>query len=248
MPFLPDIPDFGNWRFEYKYHLHIRQYHQLRAAIRPFMKPDPFTSSAPQGRYLVRSLYYDSADLRAYQEKVSGICDRTKLRIRTYARSLEENPDIRVEMKARKAISVEKHSTFISLAYYQSFIHSNHWPSHDDPLLVEFERYVHLKTLMPLVLVEYLREGFSARGQQGLRMTFDHQVQSTKSTTLFPPAPCFRAHQRGVIIFEIKCNKSQPHWLHQLVQTHGLRFIANSKFTQGIEISQPEILQPSWSY
>jgi hypothetical protein len=248
MPLTPDIPDNGNWRFEYKYRLYPQQYHQVRAAIRPFMRLDTYTSSAPQGRYLVRSLYFDSADLRAFQEKVNGDCDRTKLRIRTYTRSLQENSVIRVEMKARKGMSMEKHSTFISHAYYHWFMQSNHWPVLDDPLLVEFERYVRLKTLAPLVLVEYYREGFSARAQQGLRITFDHQVQSVKATTLFPLAPIFRAHQRGFIILEIKCDKSQPPWLHQLVQTQGLRFMANSKFAQGIETSRPELVQPSWSY
>ena len=248
MPLIPDIPEIDNWRFEYKYRLYPQQYRQVRAAIRPFMRLDPYTSNTPQGRYLVRSLYFDTADMRAYQEKVKGDCDRTKLRIRTYARSLQENSVIRVEMKARKGISMEKHSTFISPADYQKFIQSNHWPAPNDPLLIEFERYVHLKTLMPLILVEYHREGFSARAQQGLRITFDHQVQSTRATTLFPHSPFFRTHQRGVIIFEIKCNKSQPDWLHQLVQTQGLRIAANSKFAQGIEISRHEIVQPSWSY
>ena len=248
MALLTDIPDNGNWRFEYKYRLYPRQYHQVRAAIRPFVRSDAFTSSAPQGRYLVRSLYFDSADLRAYQEKVNGDCDRTKLRIRTYARSLQENPDIRVEMKARKGMSMEKHGTFISPAYYQGFMQSNHWPALDDPLLVEFERYIHLKTLVPLVLVEYRREGFSARAQQGLRITFDHKVKSARATTLFPLAPVFRAHQRGVIVLEIKCDKSKPHWLRELVQAHGLRFVANSKFTQSIEVVRPELVRPSWSY
>jgi len=245
---VPLFPDIGNWRFEYKYRLHPHQYHQVRAAIRPFMRSDAYTRSAPQGRYLVRSLYFDSADFRSYQEKVNGDCDRTKLRIRTYSRSLQENPDIRVEMKARKGMSMEKHSTFISPAYYQEFMGSNHWPALEDPLLIEFERYVRLKTLVPLVLIEYRREGFSARAQQGLRITFDHQVQSARAASLFPPAPIFRAHQRGVIILEIKCNKSQPHWLRQMVQTQGLRFVANSKFTQGIEASRPEMVRPAWSY
>ena len=248
MPLIPDIPDYGNWRFEYKYRLNPQQYHQVRAAIRPFMKLDAYTYHAPQRRYLVRSLYFDSANMRAYQEKVSGDCDRTKLRVRTYARSMQENPDIRVEMKARKGMSMEKHSIFIPFSDYQTFMHSNHWPSTNDPLLVEFERYVHLKSLLPLILVEYQREGFSARAQQGLRITLDHRVQSAKASTLFPSAPIFRVHTRGVIIFEIKCNKSQPNWLHQLVQTQGLRITANSKFSQGIEISRPEIVQPSWSY
>ena len=248
MPPLIDIPDDSNWRFEYKYRLYPQQYRQVRAAIRPFMRPDTFTNSAPQGLYLVRSLYFDSADMRAYQEKVNGDCDRTKLRIRTYARSLQKKPDIRVEMKSRKGMSVEKRSTFISPAYYKRFMQSSHWPMLEDPLLIEFERYVRLKTLVPLILVEYRREGFSARAQQELRITFDHQVKSAKSTSLFPLTPVFRAHQRGVIILEIKCDKSQPNWLHHLVKAHGLRIVANSKFTQGIEISKPEIVQPSWSY
>jgi hypothetical protein len=124
---------------------------------------------------------------------------------------------------------------------------SNHWPALEDPLLIEFERYVRLKTLVPLVLVEYRREGFSARAQQGLRITFDHQVQSARAASLFPPAPIFRAHQRGMVILEIKCNKSQPHWLRQMVQTQGLRIVANSKFTQGIEVSRPETVRPAWS-
>jgi len=244
---VPLFPDIGNWRFEYKYRLHPHQYHQVRAAIRPFMKADAYTRSAPQGRYLVRSLYFDSADFRSYQEKVNGDCDRTKLRIRTYSRSLQENPDIRVEMKARKGMSMEKHSTFISPADYERFMRDNHWPVLEDPLLIEFERYVRLKTLVPLVLVEYRREGFSARAQQGLRITFDHQVQSARAASLFPPAPIFRAHQRGMVILEIKCNKSQPHWLRQMVQTQGLRIVANSKFTQGIEVSRPETVRPAWS-
>jgi hypothetical protein len=248
MPQIPDIPDIGNWRFEYKYRLYPQQYRQVRAAIRPFMRLDSYTSNAPHGRYLVRSLYFDSADMRAYQEKISGDCDRTKLRIRTYARNLQKKSVIRVEMKARKGISMEKHSSFISLADYQKFIQSNHWSETNDPLLIEFERFVHLKTLVPLVLVEYRREGFSARAQQGLRITFDHQVQSVKAKTLFPHSPIFRTHQRGVITFEIKCNKSQPNWLHELVKTQGLRIVANSKFAKSIEISRPEIIQSSWSY
>lgn len=244
---LSKIPDVGDWRFEYKYRLSPFQYHQVRAAIIPYMKPDAYTQTAPRKQYLVRSLYFDSADLKAYQEKVDGDCDRIKLRIRTYALSLKENPDIRVEMKARKGMSMEKHGCFISPESYQSFILCKHFPETEDPVLIEFERYTHLKNLVPLIMVEYRREGFAARAQQGLRLTFDHQVKSAHSNSLFPDNPVFRAHQRGTIIFEIKCDKNQPHWLRQLVQNHGLRIMANSKFVQGIEVARPELVRPSWS-
>ena len=119
-----DKPGIDNWRFEYKYRLSQLQYYQVRAALRPFVQPDIFTRRAPLGRYLVRSLYFDSADFRAYQEKVNGDSERTKLRIRTYTRSLLKESDIRVEMKTRKGMFSEKYSTFISPAFYESFLQS----------------------------------------------------------------------------------------------------------------------------
>jgi len=241
-------PDVGDWRFEYKYRLSPQQYHQVKAAIRPYVRPDEFTSSSDKKRYIVRSLYFDTSDMRAFQEKVDGNCDRTKLRIRTYAGTFNEGSDIRVEMKARKGISVEKKNTFIPVDFYKNFIQCSHWPKNDDPVLVEFERYVHLKNLKPQVLVEYYREGFSAAAQKGLRFTFDQKVRSTRAASLFPIRSVFHYHSRGVIVFEIKCNKSQPDWLYHLVKDHGLRIVANSKFAQAIEVSRPEIVQPAWSY
>jgi len=106
---------------------------------------------------------------------------------------------------------------------------------------------VRLKMLLPLILVEYRREGYSARAQAGLRITFDHQVHGAHAAELFPPKPVFRALRRGAIIFEIKCDKSQPGWLRALVQAQGLRIMANSKFAQGIEAARPELVQPGWS-
>lgn len=241
-------PDIGDWRFEYKYRLTPQQYFQIKAAIRPFVHPDIFTVATDIKKYIVRSLYFDTADMRSFQEKIDGNCDRTKLRIRTYSCTLQTSKDFRVEMKARKGISVEKRNTFITIDFYQKFMRSNHWPINDDPVLIEFERYLHLKSLKPQILIEYEREGYSATAQKGLRITFDHHVKSSKATSLFPVKPIFHFHNRGMVILEIKCNKSQPDWLYQLVKLYGLRIVANSKFAQGIEISLPEIVQPVWSY
>jgi hypothetical protein len=95
--------------------------------------------------------------------------------------------------------------------------------------------------------VEYRREGFEARNTDDIRITFDHYVESARSKELFPAAPFFRAHHRNVVVLEIKCNKRQPEWLRSLVLTHGLRFISNSKFVQGITVALPEVVTPSWS-
>jgi len=248
MPEMVGLTDVGDWRFEYKYHLSLSQYYCVKAAIRPFMHADAYTKIAPNERYFVRSLYYDSLDFRSYQEKVYGNSDRTKLRIRTYSRELDESSEIRVEMKSRKGIAIEKHSTFIPISFYKTYMEEGVWPILEDKVLIEFDRYVRLKTLHPLILVQYSREGYSSNGRENLRITFDHQVESMRSKSLFSYNSVFRTHKRGVVVLEIKCNKSQPYWLRQLVKTYGLRIVPNSKFAQGIELSRPEIVMPMWSF
>ena len=237
----------ANWRFEYKYRLTYHQYYRIRSAILPYMKKDGYSLATPGGRYFVRSLYFDSDDFRNYEEKINGDSERIKLRIRTYKSSSEKDDDLRVELKARKGITMEKHSTWIKNAFYHEFMKTRHWPISHDAILEEFERYLHLKTLWPKIIVEYEREGFTSRGMENIRVTFDHKVRSTRAASLYPDYPLFRPHHPGLIVLEIKCNKTQPGWLRPLVQQQGLCLITNSKFAQGIEIARPELVRSSWS-
>lgn len=246
---LADFPlgQDGSWRFEYKYRLTYNHYLRVRSAILPYMQKDPFTKGPGNRRYTVRSLYFDTSDLRAFVEKLNGDSDRVKLRLRAYQREARAEMLVRVELKARKGMAMEKHSTWASLEDYQRFMDSWHWPDVSDPVLSEFERYVHLKTLRPKVLVEYQREGYLSRIGGEVRVTFDHQVKSAWAETLFPDAPFFRKFYPGMVVFEIKCDKRQPFWLRRLVRDQELKLAANSKFAQGIEISRPDIVRSVWS-
>jgi len=40
---------------------------------------DPNAGTLPYKRYKVRSLYFDTYDYRAFQQKLSGDCERVKL-------------------------------------------------------------------------------------------------------------------------------------------------------------------------
>jgi SPX domain protein involved in polyphosphate accumulation len=237
-----------DWRFEYKYRLSFQQYLQIRSSIRPAMRMDTYSLAAPQQRYLVRSLYFDTDTFTNYVEKVHGDSDRVKLRIRSYSAEPSLNMPLRAEFKARRGITVEKHSTWIDLDDYQSFSHNRHWLQHEDPVLIEFERYVHLKSLRPKIIVEYLREGYRARSGDNVRITFDHQVRSAHAAVLFPQYPFFGYHHPTQVVLEIKCDAFQPSWLQQMVITHGLRPCTNSKYIQGINACRLDVATPSWSY
>ena len=235
----------GAWRFELKYRLSYPQYYKIRSALRPYIKPDHFTAVAPEGKYLVRTLYFETHDYRAYYEKMNGDSERIKLRLRTYTDSIDNNPAVRVELKVRKANTMEKYGTFISTADYLYFMQWLHWPVEGDPVLDEFKRYLHLKELRPQVLVEYRREGYVSRSKDEIRITLDHRVQSAHAATLFPPKHVFfRAHHPHSVVLEVKCRHNRPAWLRNMVQDYGLKVVANSKYTQGIQVARQDLYYP----
>lgn len=89
------VLDERNWRFEYKYRLPVDQYLRVRNCIAPYMEIDDYTARAPEMKYLVRSVYYDSIFLNAFNEKVDGDSDRIKFRIRSYADTLAKADTVR---------------------------------------------------------------------------------------------------------------------------------------------------------
>ncbi len=232
------------WRFELKYRITNLQYQKMKIALLPQMKMDFYTKKAKENRYLVRSLYYDTYDYNLYHQKMDGDSDRIKFRLRTYSKQVEEDTIIRVEMKVRQANAMDKLTELVSFADYKYFLKKKHWPASNSLVLEEFERYLHMKTLMPQVLIDYQREGFEDRAGEGIRVTFDHGVSSAHAKTLFPDRVFFRKHNPGSIVFEIKCRHQRPYWLHNLIREYGLKLVANSKFTQGIQASRQDLYHP----
>ena len=232
------------WRFEYKYKLPLNLYYQFRSAIIPYMEHDDFSRKALRNSYLVRSLYYDTYYYKSYYEKMEGTYGRTKYRLRTYAESAENEPDVRAELKVRKGQVLEKHSAFVPYRHYLGFMENRNWPDRSSPVLTEFERQVHLHALRPKVLVEYYREAFRSREGSDMRISFDLQVSSCIADTLFPKTPFFRQHHPNNAILEIKCHIHRPAWLGKLISRYGLMYVANSKYTQGIEASRPDLITP----
>lgn len=239
-----------NWRFELKYRISPQQYNCVKNALLPYMKLDNYTRVSPSGSYLVRSLYFDTFDFKAYHEKMGGDFGRIKIRVRSYTDQESGDLPLRVELKTRRGSAMEKFSTFIPAWSFSEFLKTWHWPDNinkNDPVLVEFERLLHLRTLRPKILVAYQREGFASRSREDLRITLDHHVRSASASTLFPQSPFFRDHHRYTTILEIKCRNQRPAWLTELVKRHSLKVVANSKYTQGIEAVRPDVVNPRWS-
>jgi SPX domain protein involved in polyphosphate accumulation len=231
-------------RFELKYRITHYQYLKVRNALRPYMEMDSYTRGAAHQRYLVRSLYFDTSDYRAYEQKMSGDCDRVKFRLRSYETELCEKSAIRVELKMRQGNLMNKKSVFVSNEEYGYFMQNRHWKEVDDPIALEFERQSLTQDLRPVILVEYEREGYQSKLKNGLRITFDHRVRSAHARSLFPSHPFFRMLMPRRVILEIKFKEDLPSWVERLVREQGLKVIANSKYTQGLQVGRHDLYHP----
>lgn len=69
------------YRNEWKYYISLWEGELLKKRLLPFMEID---DHALNGRYTIRSLYFDDYWNSAYEEKIMGVEDRQKWRIRIY--------------------------------------------------------------------------------------------------------------------------------------------------------------------
>ena len=72
----------GNCRHELKYPVSLAAYLALRQRLRPVMQRDPHAGA--DGRYTIRSIYFDNYRDKALREKLDGVQRREKFRIRYY--------------------------------------------------------------------------------------------------------------------------------------------------------------------
>lgn len=221
-------------RHENKYILNSKSYFKVKNDLLPFMEIDKYSFRSSTGAYLVRSLYYDTPDYQAYQDKLDGFYGRSKFRLRCYQDIKEDCSSISVEIKTKLGNTVVKHCKRVNIDFYENFIRTNHWPELNDAILIDFERTVLLRSLSPVVLVEYNREGMCDNLGEGVRVTFDHNLRSADTEELFSNSLFLQKHIPDHIIMEVKSHSVPPEWLRDIIRRNGLRLVAYSKYVQAI--------------
>ena len=103
-------------RYEKKYRVPIGKISELREFMRTYVNVDPFASECKDNTYTVRSIYYDTKNMKFYREKIEGIRDRKKLRIRAYD-CQKENSVAFLEIKRKNDAIISKNR---SAVYYKN--------------------------------------------------------------------------------------------------------------------------------
>lgn len=225
-------------RFELKYMPSLQAAEEIKKTLCRYLVPDEHG----HGRYGLTSLYYDSPDLRCYQEKVDGLRVRRKLRIRYYESEavFSEATPVFVEIKQRVDRVTQKRRAILPYAQALRLCNDRQIPAHEaeDRAVIE-EIYVFLwqYNLLPTSIVHYERQAFiGTEYDLGLRVTFDtsltfqvHPLHLHEQTSSLPMLPTDR------VVMEIKINERMPTWLTGLIRAHALQTVRVSKYCCSIE-------------
>ena len=197
-----------NFRHEYKYLISRQSADLLKLRLPHVMKLD--AHAGPTGQYTIRSLYFDDLDYGAFYEKVSGVDNRTKFRIRCYN---YEDKIFKLEKKEKKGHLTRKTAQTVSKADVVSLQTNprHRCPDHCAELTEELRMLCVNQGARPVVLVDYDRTPFvSVYGNT--RITLDENLRTVPYRgDIFAPAyPAVPVMEPDQVILEVKFDDFLP--------------------------------------
>ena len=193
------------------------------------------------GRYFIRSLYFDDVMLSDYNQKMDGWNRRRKYRIRIYDLSDEI---IKFEIKDKYDSCISKVSDTVSMEEFKSLVQGDYEfvsdmiISNSDEGKRKALRMAYIdnatKILLPQVVVDYDREVFICN-EGNVRMTFDMNlragtVPADKEELFDPELVTVPAYEEECMILEVKYDDYLPNHIRQMLRPLGRWQSSQSKY------------------
>lgn len=198
----------------------------LRQRLRAVMTPDSHTID---GRYEIRSLYFDNLDDKALREKLDGVNIREKYRIRLY----NHDPSvIHLERKFKHNGLGYKETAALDPEQARAIVRGDTgWMENSsDQVIRGFYARIRNKGLAPKVIVDYTREPF-VFGPGNVRVTLDYQIRTALRCTDFLNPDCVTVPVPGSpCILEVKWDNYLPDVIRDAVQLGDRHSTAYSKY------------------
>lgn len=219
------------FRHEYKFQISPQDRQLLLSRLRPLGLEDPHASA---GEYRVYSLYFDDLQDTALRQKLDGVENRDKFRLRYYNGDLSF---LRLEKKSKRGNLCQKRSASLPLDQAKAVLAGRPQvlKQCEDPLLMEF--YARLcRGLRPVTLTAYRREPF-VYAPGNVRITIDRDIRTgiyarcldAAQATLVPAA----APENGEpLVLEVKYDAFLPDLIRQAIHLEGRPWTAFSKYVQ----------------
>ncbi len=217
-----------HYRHELKYEIDCAQYFPLRQRLRSVMMPD--SHAGVDGRYRIRSIYFDNLRDKALREKIDGVAKREKFRIRYYN---DDFSYITLEKKIKDGNLCLKIDATLTKAEFDALLAGDIlWmTTHPFPLVRELYAKMQYQLLRPRVMVSYLREPYIYRAGN-VRITFDSDIRTSlyHQNFLEEHHDICAADVPQTMILEVKYDNFLPDVIAHLIQMEGVRQQAFSKY------------------
>lgn len=214
------------YRHEVKHEINFGDMLAIRQRLSAVAKPDPH---AINGKYEIRSLYFDNIADKALKEKIDGVNIREKFRIRYYNADtsfiqLEKKSKINGLCMKESATITKEQAYAIASGNYRELLKSG------VPLLAELYSKIISQGLRPKTIVDYTREPFVfAAGN--VRITLDYNIRTGLTCTDFLNTSCVTVPTAGqTMILEVKWDEYLPDIIRDAVQLENCRSSAFSKY------------------
>ena len=227
------------FRHELKYLINLHDAELLKRRLAPLMKPDAY---AINGRYTVRSLYFDDYWHSAYMKKVMGIDNRNKYRIRIYNAS---DTVIRLERKQKVDQYIHKATVALTRQETEAILQGQYdfLLQKDQDLYKEFYFQCVSRDMRPTVIVDYVREPFVYPAGD-VRVTFDRDVGACGDFFRFfdRDLPLSYVLEPGKVAMEVKFTECLPNLMRQILPCGNEEYTSLSKYTSCFEATSLSFL------
>ena len=216
------------YRHEWKHMLSYLDMLEIRMRMMAIARPDPH---AVDGKYMIRSLYFDNLYDKALREKVDGVNRREKFRIRYY--NLDPSV-IHLEKKSRLNGLGSKFSAPLTAEQAQCIVDGDtEWMKDSEHSLIR-ELYLKMQYqgMKPMTIVDYTREPF-IYDPGNVRVTLDYDIRTGMQCTDFLNPDCITIPAGDApILLEVKWDDYLPDIIRDAVQLTDTRVTAFSKYAQ----------------
>lgn len=213
-------------RHELKHYINYADVLQLRSRLPFIARPD---SNSIDGKgYWVKSLYFDNYNDKALREKIDGVNEREKFRLRLYN---DDTSFIRLEKKSKINGISFKESAVITKDECVRLLDGDLavLKENENCLCRELYAKMHYQQLRAKNVVGYQREAF-VYPMGNVRITLDYDIRVSNNVHDFLKPGLIPIPIRGVYILEVKYDNFLPEIIRGMVSLSSRRSTAFSKY------------------
>jgi len=230
------------YRYEFKYILDRQRLDTVTEELDRHLTRD--SHCGENGNYPIRSIYFDSPDMRWFNEKRDGLEKRFKYRLRTYTHNAcGYDYPLYLELKGRDGNLVVKHRVRMPVERFSAGLaggagwlrdvlyDSSPGNSVSERFIAQSFRY----RLAPSVITDYHRAAWEDRANPDFRATIDTATTAFRTSwSGLPEGIPVQIIPNGGIV-ETKFRYRIPFWFQRLVREMDLTRVSCSKFQRAVE-------------